>query len=416
MRTAPHCTVDATVDQVAPVPPICRWSPGSTAPRDVETLDSAAGRPRSEGNRECGGRGRCQKGDHNVTGQLFAYIRGARAPGSYGPCAAVRATANAAPQEIDVRFDGIDYVNQKHGFFNLDYTLKLPSWAVGYTVKLALDQYNVDYKNNETRLKISAQWGMPWILIQPRPAPRGSQAMTGGNLTEFQAKELLWLMAVGGMWGKRVTAYIVVYAVSAGGFVVKVSNPVTLDCPFEPAYFGGFPGGKVAWARPLGQALLERKIPYEIDGCLLLNVDVKGVSVWFFHCSKKLVAPDNPNALQRGVNCITYLDAAVGTNLDDVMKLGGGDIAAAAGATIVKQGVLGPEMLAYFNDADRPAWQAQSFILWFDGPPDGHCVLIHQGRVCEYSRNAGEYRETPVQEWLKPYKTPRYLLSLARLP
>lgn len=155
-----------------------------------------------------------------------SYLSASGAPARSVPTArvpAVQTAANAAPQEVDIRFDGIDYIKQKDGFFKLTYALNLPRWALASTVKLALDPSNLDYNDNQTRLKISMQYRIPSILIQPRLGPRGSQCMTGGNLMEFEAKELLWLMSIGGMWAKRVTAYIVVYAVSAGGLIVKVS-------------------------------------------------------------------------------------------------------------------------------------------------------------------------------------------------
>jgi hypothetical protein len=327
-------------------------------------------------------------------------------PAVYGPGANPAATA---PQEkIEVRFDDIRSIAQKDGFFNVEYALNLPSWAFACTVRLALA--NESFCRDPSRDGGYIINKMPSVVIPPRPAHQGRKGKTGVNLTEYQAKQLLWFMSSFGMWGRTVTAYLIVYAVSANGltFAIQVSNPVTLDCPLEPAYFGGFSAGKVAWTRPLGQALNARSIPYESSACLLLNVDLFGVSVWFFHCNHKLITATDPH-LVRGVNCITFADAAVGTNLDNVMGLTGSGIASAAGATTVLDGVPGAEMRAYFSDADRASWAAQSFVFWWDA----HVVIIREGLVCEYAHSAGMYRETAVQEYMKQFKNS--LLYLARL-
>jgi hypothetical protein len=327
-------------------------------------------------------------------------------PASYTP--GVGAAASAAQDAIEVRFDDIRYIAQKDGFFNVEYALKLPSWAAACTVRLALA--NESFCRDPDRDSDHIVHRMPSLVIPPNPARQGRKGKTGVNLTEYQAKLLLWFMSCFGMWGRSITAYLVIYVARIDGrpTAVKVSNPVILDCPLEPAYFGGFSAGDVERTRPLGQALNGRNIPYETNGCLLLNLDVFGVSMWFFHSNKKLITATHPT-LRRGVNCITFADAAVGTELDNVMGLTGKGIADAAGATMVLDGVLGDEMRAYFNDTDQATWGAQSFVFWWDA----HVVIIYRGLVCEYAHSAGTYRETPVQDYLKPFHNS--LLYLARL-
>lgn len=76
---------------------------------------------------------------------------------------------------------------------------------------------------------------------------------------------------------------------------------------------------------------------------------------------------------------------------------------------MVLDGVPGKQMRDYFNDGDRATWERENYIFWWSE----HTVVIHQGLVCEYSNSAGTYRETPVQDYLRPFKTS--LLYLARL-
>jgi hypothetical protein len=193
-----------------------------------------------------------------------------------------------------------------------------------------------------------------------------------------------------------------------GSLRVTVSNPVVFDCPLEPVSGVGFPVGEVATAPQLGQLLNTRRIPYETNGCLLLSLNLFGINLLFFHANKKLITASH-RTLRRGVNCITYVDAAIGTDFDNVMDCTGRQVANAAGAIMVLDGVLGDEMRAYFSDADRATWETLSFIFWWDA----HVVVIHRGVVCEYARSAGRYQETPVQEYLRPFQ--RSVLYLARL-
>jgi hypothetical protein len=299
-----------------------------------------------------------------------------------------------------VKFDSIRYVQQKDGFFNIRYSVTLPPGVYQAGVRLAIAKE--DFCRDPSRDSDYIIHKLPSLSIPQRPGKYGV------NLTEDQAKLLLWLMMNFGMWGRPVTAYLVVWTCTTSGPATTISDPVILDCPLEPIFGVGFNVGDVNTTRQLGALMTARQIPYEINACLLLNLNLFGINVLFFHSNKKLITATHPS-LRRGLNCITFADAAVGTKLDNVMNLDGRGIATAAGATMVLNGVLGNAMRDYFSDANRPTWERESYVFWWEV----HVVVIYRGTVCEYAHSAGSYRETPVQQFMRPFKTST--LYLARL-
>lgn len=265
-----------------------------------------------------------------------SYIPAFQVPAGAAPSGSLPAgnpAPGAAEDPIEVTFDGVRAIYQHDGFFNVEYKLKLPAGTPACSVRLAVSGSSTPPIANPEMEYVGRHYvvnRLPSLVIPPRPERQGRRGRTGVNLTEYQAKHLLWILMNLRAWGRPVAAYLVVTAMRQDGTsTTKISNPATIDAPLEPIFGVGFRPGTVETTRQLGALLAARNIPYDWSGCLLLNLDLLGINLLFFQCGldgKKLVDATRTN-LRRGVNCITFADAALGTGFDHVSGYTGREVA-----------------------------------------------------------------------------------------
>jgi hypothetical protein len=201
-----------------------------------------------------------------------------------------------------------------------------------------------------------------------------------------------------GLWGQEAAAFLIgVTKDATGHLATMVSPPQSFFCPYAPVTNVTFDVGKSSTVRKLGALLAEQKIPYEIDACLARSYDLLGEQVLVFHGSN-FFKPDGKVKLERGLNCITFLDLALGTNLSNVSGKTGADIVSALSGTVLVNTNVS-KIRSHFTGAKDT--RSDCYVLWWDA----HCTIVVDNIVCEYSRSQGGYRETPIMTYLKNFNT-----------
>lgn len=274
-------------------------------------------------------------------------------------------------------------------------------WKIDFQYKRS-----VDVKKSIIKLALSST-SSPLKNVTSDYLGRLPSLEVGKDLNSYQSSLLLWNIWNLGLWGKTATAYLIAQTWSQNGsYSLEFSNPVPIHCPVEPVRSDGIDVGDVASIRRLGSALKSAGVPYEVNASLACAQNIFKSEAIFFHVNDKYITNQNKKIV-RGLNCITFLDLALGIKSSNVADCDGLYIAEQCGADIILEGVKGPKMREYFSKEKHSHWKDKSFVFWWAS----HCAVIHKGIVCEYAKSKKGYNESSVENYLKPFNSSDLFLA-----
>lgn len=218
-------------------------------------------------------------------------------------------------------------------------------------------------------------------------------------------RQLLRIIDYQNMWSETVNCHLVARISKASGAQETIaSKPIELTCPFRPVKIDNHIG-QIGYTARLGAALkrdiryrpnkaevskaakakkdnLQVRIDLEKMKCAaLLKPFQMGKQAWnFMHISHRFITRVN-RKLTRGLDYITFADAALQIGFPNVSGLRGDAIADAVLAERVLENVGKAEVAKFFDSQNRSKWISDRFVLW----NMEHIMLIERGIVHEYS-------------------------------
>lgn len=217
---------------------------------------------------------------------------------------------------------------------------------------------------------------------------------------------LLKVIKKANRWGGTLNVKLFV---ALEGKVITESAPLPLPCPVQPH------NGKLL---PLDRANNGPELIYQKDEngyCGRMLTQIAGLDELFFIYGGQL---ETENA-HRGFDCTTYAGTVCGV---PTTSMGTGqavaDASGAATCTLEKTEAGPPPKTVKIDLEQTDPQNVKDFfaknttgyyVMW----QAGHVVMVANGTVYEFAESVPGYRESPVLDWLKKYKTVK--LSVRKL-
>jgi hypothetical protein len=274
-----------------------------------------------------------------------------------------------------ITFEGVEKTSYKKG-----------GWKIHYDVTTA-----PDVAQSEVRLLIykkSAGRNAPEEYIRRLPS-----VPISGMMPQSSFQYILWYINCLDIWDQVAEACLVRRLwTRSGRYSVLYSAPVDFDCPVRPVMGCNFAVGSVDTVKQLGELCKNDRVPWKENASMLAPIDVFGRKLLMFHAGRKLLTSDDDRNLDRALNCITFADAALGLDSDNVADENGEDIADYVGKDNALTGAATPQLLEFFSDKNENEWSNSSYVFWWDTTSEGHVVIISNGSVYEYSKSEGGFK------------------------
>ncbi|MGY4598012.1 hypothetical protein ACVWXL_005758 [Bradyrhizobium sp. GM22.5] len=257
------------------------------------------------------------------------------------------------PVTVSTHLKGMHPTNLDDGGYKVEYAAQVPPTS----------------KQADARLIIS-----PQVMTTGQAISLNSEALKrfpgipynhhSAVLSDETFSQLLFQIWQQNLWGKSAVAHVLLRTWDTHGrYSTFLSNPCGFNCPVRPVFRISFPLGDTGSVRLLGKLLKKEAVPYDLEkGALLRPFFVNDTPILLFHGNKLVTAASN--GLSRSMNCITFVDTALGLDSQNVSGRGGAEMAQDAGADEVLSGASGEQLSAFFDPKRKTEWGEKSYIFW----------------------------------------------------